>query len=602
MSASAGRTGPVPGEGPSPRKTPHHTSTRSTPSADGIQPWVSEGGGGGGEAETGASGVALHAGMHTALNKRSATVAEAVVCTRPSTGTLATGRSDDMGVWPGDKSAGDLWPGDDSAESVDAGVAARKKYVDPEMMRLLQEWKLEGEVERLVARGVTSVEDLGCMTSEEVGLFGLPLRFRAMIRHINEEPLRSVTTASPRELEQEARSGQTMSRDIEGVTGGRALRWRQPWEQDEKAVSGEEEHGPRRAGLLREFDEAFAFRAHAVQGKPNKLRTATAARNVEHLDVHRHAPHTVHGYRAGVGLGRIAANDASCSSGAANAEGTPRVGTRAILPHTWGGDSGSSRGHSPVSIFPKELFNQESGQGLQLVGQATHDMQATQDMDNSSSPDTTHMQQHAAQIAETRTESSVHRPAAVREEADMLEKVLVLLLFAALVFALGVSVDVERLGGDWGLWGGMKKMANSSAFEIGLSHVAPLSGSTTAGESATLLKATLLKDAIKDELRQQASAAVAAEAAAAAAAAAAVAAARIEAALESARAGGAGACALVSAAPNFESKTRDLDAKAAPKGHGRSSLMAAVAKGVKYTVRCGMGLAALMLLDKAIFA
>ncbi len=524
-------------------------------------------------------------------------MAEAGVRTRASAGTLATGSSDEM--WPGDKSEGDVWPGDDSAESVGAGIAARKKNVEPEMMRLLQEWKLEGEVERLEARGVTSVEDLGCMTAEEVGLFGLPLRFRAMIRHINEEQCRtrSVTTASPRELEQEARSGQTMSRDVEGVAGGRALRRRQPWEQDEEAVSGEKEHWQRRAGLLREFDEAFA---HAVQEKPNKLLAATAARNVEHLDVHHHAPHTVHGYRAGVGLGTMATNDASCSSRAANAKGTPRVGTRAILPHTWGGDSGSSRGHSPVSIFPKALFNHENGQGLQLVGQATHDMQVTQDMDHGSSPNTTHMQQHAAQSAETRTESSVHRPTEVREEADMLEKVLVLLFFAGLVFTLvftlGVAaVDLDGFGGNWRLWGGMKKMANSSAFEMGLSHPALFSGSTAAGESATLLKATLLKDAIKDELRQQASAAAAAEAAAAAAAAV-----RIEVALESARAVGAGEG--VSAAPSLESTTRDVDMKAAPKGHGRSSLVAAAAKGVKYTVRCGVGLAALVLMDKAIFA
>jgi len=223
----------------------------------------------------------------------------------------------------------------------------------------------------------------------------------------------------------------------------------------------------------------------------------------------------------------------------------------------------------------------------------------------------------------------VQRSAVVQREADLLEKVLVFIFFAILVFALGAMVDVEKIGEGWVLLDGMEKLANASAFERGPPHATP----TAAGEPTT--------------------------AAAAAALAAAAAAARIEDALESARAAGveAGQVELrtfkdmrsefplppplppapappppfppqphdsVAAVESTEAQTHDAgtrtsdaatlesnpatvesanpETKSMSQGHGRGRLVAAAVKGVKYTVRGSLGLAALVLLDKAIFA
>jgi len=620
MSATPGRLSP------SPRKTPRHTPTRSTPSSDGMRH----------RGAVGASSVALHTSVPTALQAGNGaenpyTLTSAVSPVFGGVVTVAETSASGGGTpqrrsavtFPTGRSSGDrgLSPGDASTAIEGADTAVRRKNVNPDMMKLLQEWKLEGEVDRLEARGVTSVEDLGCMTSEEVGLFGLPLRFRAMIRHINEDQRRRQSTPakSPRDRRQEASAlgGQTTnSNEMEGVTGRRATRRRQSWEQDDDTVSREGEHGPRRAGLLRDFDEAFGFSSSAMREQAHARRSA--ARNVHPPDLHRH---TVHGYRSGVDLG----SDGSRSSSGANAKGTPMVGTRAILPHTWGGDSSSSRGHSPVSIFPKALFNHDHGQGLQQMGQVP------QPIDNGSSPHAMHAQQQASQPGgtETRSVTSVQRSAVVQREADLLEKVLVFIFFAILVFALGAMVDVEKIGEGWVLLDGMEKLANASAFERGPPHATP----TAAGEPTT--------------------------AAAAAALAAAAAAARIEDALESARAAGveAGQVELrtfkdmrsefplppplppapappppfppqphdsVAAVESTEAQTHDAgtrtsdaatlesnpatvesanpETKSMSQGHGRGRLVAAAVKGVKYTVRGSLGLAALVLLDKAIFA
>jgi len=139
---------------------------------------------------------------------------------------------------------------------------------------------------------------------------------------------------------------------MKGVEQELLLHQEQMWLQQEQALLEEEES--RRGRLLREFDDAFAFTPqHPRQHRDVRLGPHLAlpdgggARGRaqrrgdivnDHVNLHQH---TMPGY--------------NCSG---HVKDTPPTSPRQILPHTWGGSRGGSRGDSPVSIFPLALFDE----------------------------------------------------------------------------------------------------------------------------------------------------------------------------------------------------------------------------------------------------